>query len=86
MAFRRFTEVSLIIRSEVGVTARTPLAAVIACAREPSRVALTDCFECLLADRDAFFFVVITSLADRDAFFFVVITSPLGTGRMEVNT
>ena len=60
------------IRSEVGVTARTPLAAVIACAREPSRVALTDCFECLLAD--------------RDVFCFVVITSPLGAGRMEVNS
>ena len=50
MAFRRFTEVSLMIRSEVGVTGRAALAA---------DAAPTTCFECLLADRDSLCFFVI---------------------------
>lgn len=41
MAFRRFTEVSLMIRSEVGVTGRATL---------PLETFSTTCFERLLAD------------------------------------
>ncbi len=44
MAFRRFTEVSLMIRSDVGVTGRATL---------PLEAFSTTCFERLLAERDA---------------------------------
>ena len=47
------------IRSEVGVTARTALAAESVCAREPSRLAFTTCLECVLVDRGVFRFFVI---------------------------
>ena len=50
MAFLRFTEVSLMMRSEVGVTGRATL---------PADAAPTTCFESLLADRDAFCFFII---------------------------
>ena len=59
MAFLRFTEVSLMIRSEVGVTGRAAPAADMEFVPDAERVALTDCFESLLADRDAFCFFVI---------------------------
>ena len=59
MAFRRFTEVSLMMRSEVGVTGRTTPAADMEFVPDTERVALTDCFESLLADRDSLCFFII---------------------------
>ncbi len=47
------------MRSEVGVTGRTTPAADMEFVPDTERVALTDCFESLLADRDAFCFFVI---------------------------
>ena len=60
MAVRRFTEVALMIRSEVGVTGFAGLAPDRAYVPEPERVVLTTCFKALLTDRDAFCFFVIT--------------------------
>ena len=57
MAFRRFTEVSLMIRSEGGVTARPALEGESACAREPRRLGFTTWLRCVPADGCCFRFV-----------------------------
>ena len=57
MAFRRFTEVSLIMRSEVGVTVRPATDGESACAPEPQRLAFASWLECVLADGCGFRFL-----------------------------
>jgi len=57
MAFRRFTEVSLMIRSEVGVTVYPATDGESACAPEPRRLAFEAWPECVLADGCGFRFL-----------------------------
>ena len=52
MARRRFTDVSLMIRSEVGVTRRDEPAVESVSVRVPSRLDFTSLSECLLAETD----------------------------------
>ena len=59
IAVRRFTDVALMIRSEVGVTAPALPLALTGCVAEPERSVSTSCLEPSLAARDAFCFFVI---------------------------
>ena len=59
MAFRRFTEVSVMIRSDVGVTALASLLPETVCPSELLRPVLTTCLDCVLPDCGDFGFFVI---------------------------